>query len=336
MREDGGIVFSGLRLPSRWRSPKELDPPLWGDGLVDQSLTTLWYPSNWNDTSSDELIFLIPSLIGEARGGPGAPACGVSSFLRRALCARLRWVSLRLCPSDRGAGGPKQLLNAVSATRAITALDCSQAWIEGVEPFRALYSPRLRQRLENHHEGHAAFRAHEAWIHELSILKCLDQCLQDVLRPSGIADQKQSIDVEFGLADALIASTYASVNAAYIYPGFMTFHELFTVGAWLGHLLRGRPALMPMPVAEYLIEQSQRKPTEPGCEGLQCDNLVRFHMGLVGGAKTLVRTAGRVRANGYSGIVHPRGDSASLERSHYVWNTALREYFNAHLPQVSG
>lgn len=34
----------------------------WGDGLVEQSLATLWYCRNWADVDEDELIFYMPSL----------------------------------------------------------------------------------------------------------------------------------------------------------------------------------------------------------------------------------------------------------------------------------
>jgi hypothetical protein len=156
------------------------------------------------------------------------------------------------------------------------------------------------------------------------------------LRPGGVADRKRSGDVEFGLPDALTASTYASVNAAYIYPRYMTFHELFMVGAWLGNLLRGRPALMPIPVAEYVLERAEGKSTASSCEWVECEALVRLHMALVGGAKSLVRTARRVRANGYSGVVRPRGEPVRLGRFHVVWNRALRDYIDSRLPQASG
>jgi hypothetical protein len=38
---------------------------IWGDGLEDLSLSTLWYRCNWDNVSDDELILLIPSLVSE-------------------------------------------------------------------------------------------------------------------------------------------------------------------------------------------------------------------------------------------------------------------------------
>ena len=34
----------------------------WGDGLLDLSLSTLWYSADWDSVSDDELVFLLPSL----------------------------------------------------------------------------------------------------------------------------------------------------------------------------------------------------------------------------------------------------------------------------------
>jgi len=331
---DGPVLFSALRPSSMRGSVESLELPLWGDGLVDQALTTLWYPSNWNDTCDDELIFLIPSLMREVRGGLDASTSGASTFLRRALCARLRWVALALGFEGRERA-PERLLNAVSSTRAMTALDGSLAWVEGEQPFRVLYSSRLRHgAAKNHAGGTAAPR--EAWIHELSVLTCLDRCLQHSLRAGGITGPRDSVEIEFGVADALIASTYSSVNAAYIYPQFLTFHEPFTVGAWLGNLLRGRPALMPAMVADRFLAGSERRSVESAGDGTECDRLLGFLMSLLGGPRTLVRAARRTRASGYSAVVRGQLDSARLSRSPYVWNKALHDYIDSRLAEASG
>lgn len=43
-----------------WAGPPQPRP--WGEGLVDQSLSTLFYRASWEDADRDELVFLLPSL----------------------------------------------------------------------------------------------------------------------------------------------------------------------------------------------------------------------------------------------------------------------------------
>ena len=60
-------------------------------------------------------------------------------------------------------------------------------------------------------------------------------------------------------SDALVASIYSSINAAYVYPELDYMHETLMLGAWLGFLERGRPALMPDYIAAAAPPLSRRK-----------------------------------------------------------------------------
>ena len=68
------------------------NPVPWGDGLVDVSLSDLWYAADWNSVSDDELAFLLPSLNGWRAFAGGAVAArdsGPIPYLTRTLQARV-------------------------------------------------------------------------------------------------------------------------------------------------------------------------------------------------------------------------------------------------------
>jgi hypothetical protein len=59
---------------------------VWGNGIVEQSLTTLRYPCDWASVCDDELVFFLPSLTqhsvpSQSRpwlgGNAGPSRCGV-------------------------------------------------------------------------------------------------------------------------------------------------------------------------------------------------------------------------------------------------------------------
>ncbi len=57
-------------------------PKPWGEDLVEQSLSTLLYPSRWDDVGLDELVFLLPSLH---RGTRTSQPSGAAPVFREAL-----------------------------------------------------------------------------------------------------------------------------------------------------------------------------------------------------------------------------------------------------------
>jgi hypothetical protein len=314
------------------------DLSLWGNGIVDQSLTTLWYPRHWNEVSEDELVLLIPTLASPHHDHAKTRPYGPSFFLRKALCARLRWATLALTPvaADGAAPAPSQLLEIMAETGVVTTLPTHQGWIEGEKAFLERYAsvPMVRPTaccLSGVREP-TAYIGREAWIFELSILKCLDRLLQDSLRTTEIAQEHNSVELPFRLVDVLIATTYASFNGAYIYPQFTIFHELFTVGAWLGYLLRGRAALMPTFIAEYILDRLVREPMHSDSDLAECDRLLRFHINLVAGMERLVMIARQVNASGRSAVVNPTSHAPECAgASRYVWNEALWRHIAARL-----
>jgi hypothetical protein len=142
------------------------------------------------------------------------------------------------------------------------------------------------------------------------------------LRPGEIVRRTNPLDSPFRLADILVASTYASFNAAYVYPQFTAFHELFGVGAWLGNLLRGRAALMPMFVADQVLDRMGRHPVNIDSDLAQCDRWLAHHINDAVGIRKLVKIARRVMASGRPAIVRPNRRAPQHVVPH-VWNHAL-------------
>jgi hypothetical protein len=57
------------------------------------------------------------------------------------------------------------------------------------------------------------------------------------------------------LAGAVRASLFSGVNAAYVINRFTASHELLTIAAWFGYLVRGRAAYIPVAFADRLADQ---------------------------------------------------------------------------------
>src|SRR5262245_14226279 len=71
------------------------ESPVWGNGLIDRSLASLWYPTWRSCASEDELVFLIPSLASRLLQTTSAPAEAACDPWR-ALIARNRLAAERL------------------------------------------------------------------------------------------------------------------------------------------------------------------------------------------------------------------------------------------------
>src|SRR5262245_43932284 len=102
------MLFSGARTTDAPPFPQgrpRAATTVWGDGIEDLSLTSLWYPCAWNDVSEDELLLLIPSLSPELgrRAPTGASASRAVTVLGNAFHARLARVAITYAVSGPGA-----------------------------------------------------------------------------------------------------------------------------------------------------------------------------------------------------------------------------------------
>ena len=218
--------------PRNWRRSQTL-APIWGDGLIDQSLTTLWYPRDWSDVGEDGLVLFIPSLA--AGRILASDQADPALHIRRALAARLDSAVRLLCSR-----GELRTLERIAACGVISACSPQDVLREAHSDCRSGHRyPACEQRNDL-----------AVWTFELSVLACIDRMLVDAmpphLRPSECCIAKAD------LADVLVASIHTGFNGAYVYPRFAFAHELLGAGAWLGVLLRGRSALMPEFVAQVL------------------------------------------------------------------------------------
>ena len=69
-------------------------PRPWGEDLIEQSLSTLLYPSRWDEVGHDELVFLLPSLH---RGGGASQPSGAAAAFHD---ARAEWMQHAVNWSD--------------------------------------------------------------------------------------------------------------------------------------------------------------------------------------------------------------------------------------------
>jgi hypothetical protein len=90
-----------------------ISQPIWGDGFLDLSLSTFWYPRSWVDVSDDELVLFLPSLVAADQAQQGAPV-----RIRNAFIRRLRASILILAPRDR-----LQAFNEIAETSAISGIE---------------------------------------------------------------------------------------------------------------------------------------------------------------------------------------------------------------------
>jgi len=302
--QDGGAHFSwgGWR-----RSPSHLPP--WGDGLLEQSLSTLWSRCGWDDVDDDELVLFLPSLAWQG-GGERVSGAGPVPYLRRALAVGVYRSQAVLAQIERYSGAtssPDGVLQRIASTGVLTTIDPFTAWAEGRAQAEAFAAPVRRS-------GPASDR--DRWIWELSVLSCLDDLLKTALCSGTRCTARAS------LADALVASIHASFNAAYVYPEFAPLHETLSVGAWLGHLLAGRAAVMPDFVADRWAGGGMI--SDDPCEILLCE----YAQECIGWNR-LRKLADKVKSTGRPLLVTPRRGPKSLPAC--SWNQALHDRIAARL-----
>ena len=283
------VAARSLRRSSRAR-------PIWGDEWVEDSLGTLWYPCSWRDVSHDELVLLIPTLATPETGQ--FEKDGPSRYLHRALAAHLRRSVILLSGSRPGRHrAVEEVMDTIVKTGAVTTVDIRECWASGAADIAEFYGdpPALA--------AYPIDEELERWVFELTVLACLDRVLADSKSPDVAADTRHDCD-PFNLPAILLATIYSSFNAAYIYPQLRSLHELFSAGAWLGHLLRGRAALMPEFIADSMIESLRPSKTDDSIWD-RCDRLLRTHADMAIGADKLLQIAARAKKQRAPVLVRP-------------------------------
>ena len=193
---------------------------LWGDGFAGDGLAEFWSMSDWSHCSSDEYVMMFPQLLPRN----GALAAPLMSHLE--ICVAVRaWRLSRLTLE----GIDPELRSVISSS--IIARQLHRDWFledgAGIRLLRQL--GLLRPCLEG-----------ERWL--LTFIDGLLAQLQHRVCP----DWTEEAEVWFAFG--------SGIHPAYLWPASAISPARGCTAAWLGHLDRGRSALMPLIVAEYLLD----------------------------------------------------------------------------------
>jgi hypothetical protein len=301
---DGAFVSEGL------------PETAWGEGLVDRSLTSLWYAGTWNEVDDDELAFLLPSLSSwRPAASPTPPGAehrdGPVEYLTQLLLERAHAAAVFMAAKSRRhpASEVPRILTALAGMGVLTMLALPQSWEDAAE-----YS-------DLNHAAPAPGPMPDWLAIELTALAHLDRLLHDARGAAGTA--RPLIDWPLALPDAVLAAVNARLNAAYVYPQFAHAHELLTVAALLGHLVQGRPAYIPAHLAEALAEQLAKDTGPARREDDWCACIIKLYADLAGGAARMLIFAKRAAASGRPHLARPAAPIVPQNIGRSNWNGRL-------------
>ncbi len=261
---------------------KPCSTTLWGDGFDGDTLHDLWAVRDWSLCSSDEYILLFPRLV--SRAGEFPPALRV--HLESCISARA-WRLARL--EARGTPVP------------------------------------VRSHLPDRDKDAAR---HRDWFADDDAVTCLLRRIGFLRTAPGRVDAERQLLIFLdGLlfeiqrhrkpawnacSEALLAFG-AGIHPGYLWPEATVSPIRGAVAGWLGHLDRARTALMPLSVAEYVIDALHG--------GMSSDRqLVELSGGI--GSVALLRRAAFRRFAGGDPSIRLAPDSASLARVFSCWPRA--------------
>lgn len=279
----------------------------WGEGLVEQSLSTRLYGATWSDVDPDELVWLDPALV---KMHTPARRTVLRALLLQAVERQLS--GLEACETAGLVMGPAAGLDVarrLSRTGLFSALT-----LDGL----GAREPRVPRTGLFGHAGIDAAGARSKLVAGLSIVACLDAAVRRLAAPvaGGLGDPTATD------ADALVVAVAAGFNAAYLDEEHDIAHELLEVGAWLGQLARGRPAWLQSGLAARLIDELADGRVDV-VDRTACGRIVRETVAATVGVDRLMSIARRVARTGVPSIVRPNGGSTKHWLSWLPWNDAL-------------
>jgi hypothetical protein len=201
--------------------------PAWGDGIVEQSLHSRWSLTSWDDVSPDELVYFIPSL---ASARMASERRSYLALLVRDIVAARAWVAAPDAPGCQAAGNGEAQHSRV-------------LWLARTFGQAASYG-RIGAR-------HAVVS--RVGVNPAGNVR-VDHCLAGLLATLECENNVRACESAQGLGELVAYSIATGINAAYFAPEYGWAHEFLLSAAWLGQVARGRPALMPLPVADCLGE----------------------------------------------------------------------------------
>lgn len=270
-------------------APTDQSP--WGLDIADDAEELLALARSWSDVDVDELAYLLPSLIDEPRRIGDRAALDPTRLTEETLWHRAAMVA-RLA-----ANGGVSCGNSAGAPQMLAMLtECGLLSEEAAAgALRHLYHDGMFHDAPIPLSGTASVMDRGTLVEELSILTTLAAAAS---RPA-----PATRDVPATLSDAVVVSVHTRMNGAYVFPEYEFAHELLTSAAWAGHVLRGRTALMPATVAEYIL----------GCSfgpalshGSAADASFVWYAERAAGITPLERTARRVLKRGHAIAVQPK------------------------------
>lgn len=240
---------------------------LWGDGFAQDSLGEFWAVKDWSACSPDEYILLFPRLVPASGAFPDALRVHLET------CVAVR--SWRLARR----GGPVPLRSRVSDG------DGARRHGDWFADHRVVSRVLRGLGLLRPAPGRGDAERH--------LLLFLDGLLSDL--------QSRRHPAWSEASEALLAFG-AGIHPAYLWPQATVSDARGVAAGWLGHLDRGRTALMPMVVADYVLD---------ALGGASSD---RHLVDLAGGEANLerLRAAARRRAAGHDPSVRLAPGSTTL------------------------
>jgi hypothetical protein len=306
---------------------KPLTDSVWGDGLEELSLTTLWYPCSWVDVAQDELILYMPSLAHEAeqKAASGIGNERAIAHLRDALCARVfhslsRFADHEGQSSELSRGTVNSFANYVEdlfRTDLAGILTFSAALERGEVIYRDWFAaprPTFGWQLRRWRASRPLAEHNKYALIELEML-VLEAVVASLAAALGESRRQLDHDIDAmgfdarGLrlaADArnLLAALHTGFNVAYLFPELQVHHHLYTLAGWLGWLNRGRKAYLPTFIAEYLIDLLEQFPGRS--DKPVVDALLTYYAERIGGTRYLLKAARRVLQRQHGLLINPQ------------------------------
>jgi hypothetical protein len=296
----------------------------WGEGLVNRSLASLWYPADWDEASDDELAFLLPAL-GAWRPGRAATEDhdGPIPYLTRVLKLRALSAAALISAKSRRipATQPRQALEELLARGILTTIsldDFDPAATDAAgAPSRATDPALRKSRATPDQPGSLP-----NWLAvEVTALAHLDRLLHDAQGAGH--DGTPLVDWPLSLADVIVATVNARLNGAYVHPAYAHAHELLTAAALLGHLVHGRAAYIPPQLAHCLVDLLSRDEKPAAREEDWCAPVLRTYADLAGGCRRTLALAKRAAASGRPYLARPRRPTIPKDIGRTTWNARL-------------
>lgn len=287
----------------------------WGDGLVEQSLPALWYPCSWDSVAPDELVVIIPSLL-SAPVPESKNADLLRGLYREALANQLA-TAVATLTEERYFGAQDELRTCLKTlhergmlvSMPDEELERKILHFSFAKRSGGVLSSVIRRRVT---PGRA--------VNELCCLSCIERVYLDCESRGGVR-RRDVNGLDVTMADALVASVHSGVNSAYIYPCWAFAHESFALGAWLGQILFGRSAWMPIYIGELLNEVLRnRDRVAPD----SFDGVLLSYIELTIGSARAIKRARLLLSRGGSILVRPRKGSSLVKTASAQWNADLR------------